>query len=169
MQNKQIIANDGTTPVGLFGYNKAMNIWGLFQTKPGTDVTTNTDTSKFIFNSNQDVFKIITTGTLTVSLVGTLASGANSTVSSPHGFNFLPGVFGFLNGTGSGVLASGAYYQTPLLVPGSYGGIWQPGVSFWLTADATNVNAIVTNNTSVGIAGIGTCVFKYFLLQESAS
>jgi hypothetical protein len=81
MQNKQVIANDGTTNVGLYGYNPALGKWGFFLTQTGTDVTTNTDLTKFIFNSNQNIFKILDTKLLTVPALSMLnnTSGSNGT------------------------------------------------------------------------------------------
>jgi hypothetical protein len=171
MQNKQVIANDGTTPVGLFGYNNAMQLWGLFQTKPGTDVTTNTDPSKFIFNSNQDVFKIVGTGniiskttTITWTTTNQWAYGTSTSLLA-HGLNFIPTVIAVLN-------FGGDYTPLPFVnlvftsIP-----MW---ASLYCYTDATNVYFSIDamgNSGAVGASsfGFGPYTAKYFLLQESAS
>lgn len=160
--------DESGVPTVLLGLRNTTGRRGLYVSQTGVDVTTAND-SQLIFNSDQDIFKIVKTGFIVNTIGGTLSSGATNTVSVAHGLNFLPGVMGFLNGTGSSYLVAGTYYQTPYVVAGLFGGTWQPGVSYSFSVDSQNVYANIKNNTSVGISDIGTTVFKYYLLQETAS
>lgn len=165
--NNQIIVAD-TVPRVLMGNQKTFGE-GFYVSKSGVNAATNTDAAQWIFNSNQDVFKIVQSGSTVNTPADPLPTGVTSTTATPHGLGFLPGVFGFLNGTGSTFLTANTYYQTPYSFPGTFGGIWQPGIGFSFSVDATNVYTTIKNNTSVGITGIGSVTFKYYLLQESSN
>lgn len=89
---KTIIANDGTTNKASFGYNPALNSWGTFVADDGTDVMTNTDLDKLVFNSNQNVFKIVKTFTIH----NTKAANSNVNITTtPHGMIGIPAIMAF--------------------------------------------------------------------------
>jgi hypothetical protein len=63
--NNQVIVEDATTPRVLIG-NQTTFGEGLFVSKAGINAKTNTDAGQWIFNSNQDTFKIVQDGTATI-------------------------------------------------------------------------------------------------------
>lgn len=159
MQNKQILANDGTTNVGLYGYNPALNAWGFFLTDPGTDVTTNTDLTKFIFNSNQDILKIILSGTTSIPSTTSL-----NTISIPHGLGFQPFLIAFAQ---SNIFGAGQTYLLPHLVTATNSavtGAFVVSVEFGAYTDSTNLNFYIR---SAGVSANAT--ITYYVVQESAA
>lgn len=135
--------------------------------KDGEDAVTGND-DELIFNSQQNVYKVLDSDSITNTVVGTLASGATQTESKAHGLTYTPRINGFINGTGSTHLTAGEYYQTPHMVPINTG-TYEPGLIYRMRVDATNVYADIVNYSSVGIGSIGTTIFDYDLLQESIS
>lgn len=171
MQNKQMLANDGVTPIGLYGYNQALGKWGFFVTKAGVDVTTNTDLSQFVFNSAQDIFKIVGSGTFTDMATHTTSNpGAGkfggdtfSIATIPHGLSYVPAIIGYLG------LSGGGYQPIPYTDYLSF----TSSIALWytwsITVDATNVNIILNTLAYGSSSGIGSgTTFKYYLLQETA-
>lgn len=152
-KNARILANDGTTNRALFGYNQALNLWGFFLTKLGIDVNTNTDPSQFIFNSNQDIFKIVASGIATIPTSGS----ATSTVSVAHGLGYIPAFVAF-------VLVAGNYNTVPLNNYNTSTGALISAYLGW--SDATNINfqTVVPGGTVSSSTPV-----KYYLLQETAN
>jgi hypothetical protein len=167
MQNKQIIGNDGTTPTTLYGYNQALNKWGLFVTKAGVDVTTNTDLSKFIFNSGQDVFKIV--GTYPISVSVNTASGYYASTTLAHGLGFTPAFVAFtvVPATISGNNPN-LNHGNPAMIYGLVGGVFRVLALAEVTADSTNLyfSAQLDGATSAGTYTFST---KVYALQETFS
>jgi hypothetical protein len=169
MQNKQILGNDGTTNVTLYGYNPALNKWGFFVTQAGTEVTTNTDLSKFIFNSSQDIFKIVKSSTATLILNASYPSSnaPAKTTSVAHGLSTVPAAiayFGMSNNNFPGVV-TGTQYSMPYV---TFGGSYR----FAFSIDATNLNFSYYNDSGSAADFTSTPVtatFKYYILQETAS
>jgi len=147
--------------------NLDTNEEGFFVAESGVDVRNATDT-QLIFNSQQNIFKIVSSGTITVVVADPLASDATSSASVAHGLNITPAFVGYINGTGSSYLTAGTYYQLPFFTYIRVTGIPEP-VIYSMTSDATNITAFVTNHGGVGITELGTIVFKYYILQESAA
>lgn len=119
--------------------------------KPGFDVLTATD-DELIFNSNQNIFKIVDTGTISVTKSSAQLA---SEVSVSHGLGYIPAYLGYVFSTG--------YFLTPLVIfdiPTS------GRVTYDMFTDANNVYArIVAQNTGA----IESATFKYFLMQETAN
>ena len=161
-KNSQILTFDGTN------FRLLITPTQVLISKVGFDVTTATP-DQFIFNSSQDMFKVVGSGTITNIVSGTLASGITNTVSVAHGLSFTPSVLGFISGTGSSYLVAGTNYQTPYLVTAALPGGVPEILNYNFTVDATKVNTNIYNMGGVGIASIGTTVFKYYLLQETAN
>ncbi len=99
-----MLGYNGTTPQTLQGMRLAnanngliANEQGFFVAKSGYDVTQATD-AEMIFNSNQDVFKIIDKVSISTSInyvYGTSSTYFNST-SVAHGLTFLPSYNAFI-------------------------------------------------------------------------
>jgi hypothetical protein len=175
MQNKQLIGDDGTTPITLYGYNQALNKWGFFVTQPGIDVTTNTDLSKFIFNSAQDVLKVSEKGTAVLGTQspsnGTITS-QSVTVSFTKSYTSKPLVLALVTNSGTG--ATGDIWNTGAMVIISAGATTS-GVS--LTAIEERHQTITTTNVTFsrdmytgGITGASYPGYSllFYVLQESA-
>jgi len=172
-QNKQFIANDGTTNKALFGYQPGLEKWGLFVTQDGFDVTTETDVNNFIFNSGQDTFKIVDSGTASIAPFTTSDGTENSgSVTITHNLGYVPAFFAFKQGT------SGQYL-------GNWNGSRLLAYTFG-TGHALNINGIEYQTTTITTTSITftdkvtlsqnggsfttpTYNIKYFLLQETAN
>lgn len=118
MQNKQIVGNNGTSQIVNYGVQSDGNFalkffdangvgvarFGQYEdgtialkvAKSGQEVDTATD-SNLIFNSAQDIFKIVGSGTLSLSgNTGTFGAGSGLIIiasgSYTHGLGYVPGV-----------------------------------------------------------------------------
>lgn len=169
---KTFIANNGVTNKASFGYNAAIDDWGLFVADDGIDVMTNTDPSNLIFNSSQDVFKIVKTGFITTQslpLAGTAGTWASNTVSTviAHGLSFTPVVLGVLFTT------SGNYTTLPLTELSNRLSTAPLTISYSLAADGTNLTLNYSGQTYFPTTDSVTysvpVTAKYFLLQETAN
>jgi hypothetical protein len=138
--------------------------------KSGFDVTT-TGNANLAFNSAQNVFKIIGTGSVTVTsalvnraVVGVAMTGV--TTNYAHGLSIIPGIVGFV--------FDGAYSPLPAEGISSTNGNYYVRDFIELSVDATNVSVFITSLVQVFVAGaasIGpnTYTIKYYLLQETAN
>lgn len=192
MQNKQIIGNDGTTPITLYGYNQALNKWGFFVTKPGVDVTTNTDLSQFIFNSSQDILKVVAKGTTTIPSFGVGSGQINyAQLTIAHGLSFTPLVNIYAKGNilnaSLGLIAS-SYIPLPFTPPGgtgagttvaalnsyyfpavSSGNSYALGMTYGIDATNIYINVGSTVTSAATADTIAAIPITYFLLQETAT
>ena len=143
--------------------------YGLRVSQPGKDVNT-AEGSDLIFNSNQNIFKIVKVGNGEAPAIHTYETGTNTyqgidTNLYPHGLDYAPAIIAYVE-DGGGEFVALPYTTTYALGPG--GGI---GVStFTASADATNVS-LVHNVVEYGDSGEGDIPavnIKYYLLQESA-
>lgn len=132
---------------------------GFYVAKPGIDVTSTTNPADFIFNSGQDVFKIVQTGTVTLDATAAVAGIPNfATVTHNLGFVPIPLVF----------LGSGSSY-TPLPLMSSIGASGGSLIfSLWHYSTTTATQLIITLITGT-TANWGTFPYKYYLLQETAN
>lgn len=160
-ENRTKIINDASgTPRILFGEGPN-EFYGLKVSQEDIDVTGAAD-SELAFNSNQNVFKIVSTGTTSLTMTdGT--SGSTTTVTIPHGLGYIPVVLAFFSD-------GGVYRPIPN---------WSVVLSFdttndfvkftaWvdMTVDATNLK-FIGYNTSAGESPAYS--IKYYLLQETAN
>jgi hypothetical protein len=128
--------------------------------KSGFEVST-TGNANLIFNSSQNVFKIVATGTTSLTKAIN-SSGATATIA--HGLSFTPGVMSYVDD-------SGLLYPMPHLVVVDDGtATLKIGRKIAVTVDATNLYFTITT------AGTGTYYstavsynFRYYLLQETAN
>lgn len=190
MRNKQIIANDGTNPIGLYGYNAALKSWGFFLTKTGTDVTTNTNLSNFIFNSNQDIFKVAAdpSGTLSLSFgsnssgtSGTFTAYSTNTLQLEHNLGIVPTIAPQLLDTNTGFympVSNGSIIRGPALVTNSSGIVGLGLYSWNIWADTSNVyirgmvsggGGTSSSGYTIGSISLGNFSFKVYCLQETAN
>ena len=135
--------------------------------KSGFDVTTCPD-ADLIFNSAQNVFKIVGSGTLSLTHdIGGSSNVITTTASEPHGLGFVPGLQAFITldpGIMSGSLANSQ-------VPNPYPIFYTIGADLVLMGqaevyvDATNVYFTMRTDDVGG--GPYSCSAKYYLTQET--
>lgn len=169
MQTTQIFKDDAGTRRVLLGRG-ANGFYGLKVSEDGIDVFDAAD-EDLVFNSNNNVFKIVSSGFINSPAVTIAAPGAGNfgtdtqySANVSHGLGYAPIVLGFT--------ADGGYYK-PLPLAGSTAGsatsaFWQ---ELFVVADATNVYVgyhIMTYGQAISAAA-GFYRVKYYLLQESAS
>jgi len=161
--NNQIIVGDtvgqNILPRVLMG-NQTTFGDGFYVSKEGVDVTTNTDTNNFIFNSNQNVFKIVKTGTVTVQANATAGVPIETVVR--HDLGYVPIPLVYLTDTTTSII-----YPLPAATAMSVS-LGNVGFNNWSEATATAevLDIVFTSGTT---ANWGTLIYKYYLLQESAS
>lgn len=173
-------SSDGTNIRMLAGQNNNYGL-GFYVSAVGHDATTAT-ADNLVFNSNQDMFKIVTSGTSTLPSISISSSSSAFTgITIPHNLGFVPIAQVYANlliEIVSGVLTPvNSYTQLPVgTVPAgtfytylSSGTIGTGGFYIYYAVDSTNL--YVTGFYTAG-AGGGTSVsvpLKYYLLQETAS
>lgn len=168
--NQRIVVNDNTNNRVAFGrIGTGVNDWGLKVSKPGYDVG-NATNDQLIFNSSQNVFKIVQTGSVTIPscTVTTAATsyGSNAAAASiTHNLGYVPILLAFINDGGSG-----NYILLPdqLFAQGAsqFALAWYRGFSTTTTA-SFEIDMLAYNY----VAGytVSSQSVKYYLLQESAS
>jgi len=154
------VVNDGADDRILIGYDKdgfgTGEDYGIKVSKSGYDVNT-TGNSNLIMNSAFNLFKIVATGTISVTHT---ASTSTTSVTTAHGLGFVPGIIAFdYNGSD--------YIQMPALG-------WVSGTSldlhFQCWTNATNfVFYLYTPSTGASYGAGFTITARYYLTQETAS
>lgn len=163
----QVTAGGDGFPQVLMGSQQTFGN-GFYVAKPGVDVITNTDENNLIFNSNQNVFKIVQSGIIDLPAC-TLSTAAASfgfspgvTTVVPHGLGYIPALLAYAN-------AGGEYVPLPWESMESNTATSFSRINYRVTVDATNIYGVtdmwgydVTKTESATTA-------KYFLLQETAN
>lgn len=172
-KNTRIIANDGSNNIGLFGFDDA-GAMVVKVAKPGFDANSAGSTN-LIFNSSQNVFKIVQTGTGTMPIAtynttSKILGFANANTTIAHGLSYTPICMGFI----TSFAGSAASQLLPATNVSGGSGVRTVSENYQITADSTNVyltstisyvsNAAESRNDS-SIA----YTIKYYLLQETAS
>jgi len=140
---------------------------GLKVAKAGIDVRDATN-EQLIFNSNQNVFKVVSSSTAS-NTPPNLAQDGNNTLTIAHNLGYIPAATAYLNGTGSPYLVSNRYYPLPLAIPIKIGSTYYPGLIYEFMVDINNIYLSVTNQSALNPVTIGTNNWKYYLLQETAA
>jgi len=130
--------------------------YGLKVSQEGYDVYTASN-DELVFNSDNNVFKIIQSGTATL---GSAADGTTTEVTVAHNLGFVPVVMAYLTDSGSSIS------PLPSLIVESAGA--EEGkvlqVISWY-ADTTNVTFYNQSNLQSTAGG----TIKYYILQETAN
>lgn len=165
-----IIPDANGIPNVMLGPRQVNNQRGLFIAKPGVNVVTATD-DQLIFNSSQNIFKIVTTGT---GVTPSSSVGASpgwgvfslSPITQAHSLSFVPIVMGFVQVGSKYVLMPYTFFSST----GANIGTFETPV---VSADATNVyintDCIINVTSGSPSVNIGGRNVKYYLLQESAA
>lgn len=160
--NNQFVVADSTSPRVVMG-NQATFGEGFYVSKSGIDATTNTDPTQWIFNSNQDVFKIIKTDVITESI--DLGVGG-TTFTIPHNLGFVPtyDVYWF------NPLFGGQYHKLPHIAALTVGTPPTATMSINIVSEAyVDSNNLYISWIQGNATGIITLTFRYYLLQETAA
>lgn len=187
--NEQIVVaktdNSLTTNQVLMG-NQVNKGEGFYVTKPGIDVTTAKNDSDFIFNSNQNVFKIIdknTSYSIPSFSIG-LGQPNYSFITIPHGQTFEPIVDVYVKGyivnpaisliassfvplpifgnTDNG-LAGNYYFPNTATSPSYY------FLSIVYSVDETNISIIATTAFNGTADTLKDIPITYYIRQETAN
>jgi hypothetical protein len=130
--------------------------YGMKVAPTGVNVLTASD-SELIFNSSQNVFKIVKTGTAVIP--GSLVPGSSSFVTVRHDLNYVPLVWGFAQYNAS-------IQPLPTIALDTSTGLIQA------MADIENVTStsfeLWSYNVSV-VPNISATTVRYYILQETAS
>lgn len=187
-KERQIIARVGTVnkmvyglqPNGTYGlaFNDSLNQRMLIGpdstgtdvvkiSKTGFDAGTTAD-ANLIFNSNQNVFKIVGTGTSSCPALSLGSPGAGSFVSGTnnviinHGLAYVPIV------VASGLYSAGIYSPLPIGVNSgvSTHASW---INYYVFADSTSIYFNTDLLAYGAAASASSLAVKYYLLQETAN
>lgn len=172
--------SDGSNNRILLGKDSAGNYVSKVS-KAGYDAFNATD-ANLIFNSNQNVFKIIRKVSGSIPAFNTDGTGNGSvTYTVAHGQSFQPIVNVFCQATllnfGSGAFISSSYIPLPISPSGTGNGYWFPmsGGGFYCKAeiafavDSTNIY-IQASMTSAAATNTALAIpVSIFVLQESAT
>lgn len=131
------------------------------------------DDDDLIFNSNQNVFKIVKAGVETVTTPTPLVANTTYSKTYSHGLGYVPAFLGYVTLPASTNVVTGYsgtnIMTTPYSLQISVGTQDRPVVAL-IRADINNLYFEVINYQSTGITDAnGNWVFRYYLLQESAT
>lgn len=153
--NGRMLVNDGTNNRVVVGALPD-GTFGMKVSQPGIDVTTATN-DKLVFNSGQDVFKIVSKGTATVNQS---AGNINKTIVT-HNLGYLPIVLAYFGNSGT------SYVPLPMFN-------YSVGASLTLNqlvyvANITPTTFEIWCSTASGSAQTLSFPVTYYLLQETAN
>lgn len=140
---------------------------GLRTSPPGVDVFT-AGNDDLTFNSNQNVFKIVQTGTSTTGTASVTDGGVgvwnndSDQVTIAHNLGYVPAVVAFISD-------GGLYIDTPYT---SYGNPSSSAISIATVSTSTDATNLYINVSVLGLhstASLGPLPIKYYLLQETAA
>lgn len=138
---------------------------GFYVTKDGIDASQTTNVNDFIFNSNQNIFKIVKTDLVTISPF----TSSVSTLSVLHGLNFAPIPIAFLVNVSVAGPVTNANLPLPTFINADVGittaGVVSFGSYLYCAADKVNIHFQCLNATGVSP---GTFQVRYYLLQENS-
>lgn len=148
----------------------ANGFYGLKVSPAGVDVYTATD-DELVFNSNNNVFKIVQSGTATIPALSITAAGAGwyqdtTTISVAHGLSHVPLVIAFIEPTPS------TYYAMPATFSIVSSTTKMTTRTYSVSPDATNIvftGNLVGDLPAAGSDSFGDVTVKYYVLQETAN
>jgi hypothetical protein len=126
--------------------------WGLKVSVSGVDVTTASD-DDLLFDSTRNTFKILSTGTATLTVTGT----GQFQVEIPHNLGYTPAFLAFVD--------AGAGFRSPLPAY-VYNNLGAITAQFNIVVNATYTRLYIDN---LSTATPFTERFRYYLLQQTAN
>lgn len=173
-RERQIIAVQDGENKAAFGFYGTANKFGLKVAEDGVDVLTAAD-SQLIFNSEQNVFKIVKSGTATLtpsntgSPLYTVANGGYTLTVNFDDIGGTPGVVAFFQYPYS--LTSGSYtIFTTNKQSMPYLGVLSTGTpigQFFYEVTSSTIKFYYNQFTSIDFGVTPNIVFSYFILQET--
>lgn len=144
---------------------------GFFVSQSGINVTSATD-SQLIFNSGNDVFKIVKTFTMSLKVVVTVTNNVAYNVTTlPHGLTYSPAYLAYIT-LDPVVAADGANTNGQIITPAMVFGTLGSNVSlFSMSTVSVNGTTIFFDTQLGGFYPAATYNFsaKVYLLQETFS
>lgn len=163
----RLVIFDGTNNLGVFGFDANGEV-AVKIAKPGFDADTATD-AQLIFNSSQNVFKIVDTNTLTLPAMAAAAGSfttASASATTSIATSTALAVMGFVtSGTSTGFTAL-PYMRTELDGIGRVG-----GVGYIIEIGSSVVGGFLqvnVNGTNYQNSIRGSFQIRYYVLQETA-
>lgn len=155
----QVVVGASGVPQVLSG-NQSTFGEGFYVSKPNIDVTANTDPAQLIFNSNQNMLKIVQTGIATIPAVP--GASQRSQVTVFHNLGFVPAVIAYVNFPSQSL-------QLPYIDPGSVA--TAGNINFLIDVLKITTTQIIFESLaySGGSSGLNALPIKYYLMQETAS
>lgn len=150
--------------------------YGMWVSKPGFDVTDPTapDNNHLVFNSNQDILKIVKSGTTSITVTN-LDSYTTKSVTIPHDLGFIPASLAYVDIQGDLGLPPGRvltpYGRYEATSTGSIPADRYDLIAYFaFSTDSINAYAsIILNDTTFYLQLQGTFTFTYYLMRETAS
>lgn len=161
-RDDQIIVHDGSYNKALFGRDGSGN-YVVKVAKDGFDVLTASD-GDLIFNSANNLFKIVSSGTISISHNHTSANSAKTTTQA-HGQNGRPIIMAWANNLVAPGVPGTPSYQMPFLYPAASGANLVISTLLDVHVDGTNIT-ITTWSTNITTI---TADIKYYIVQETAN
>lgn len=144
---------------------------GFYVTRTGVDAITNTDPAQFIFNSNQNVFKVVASSTASLTGSSSINNNQTQTQTIAHNLGFTPAVLIYVNAVSVvGIQGGGGLTNLPVsyILPGiatSY-----PIITLQNRIDSTNLYLdLVCHLGTANNFSAYTWTYRYYLLQETAT
>lgn len=161
-----LIVSDGSNNRVLLG-KRSDGSYGLFVSPAGTDVDTATN-AQLVFNSGQDIFKIVSKITGAISGTNNSGSGlwATGENTHAHGQSFTPAILPIATGTGLFLSGRRRTMPTPVNFNSALGFPWQEWVEAYV--DATNVYVRYYTAGSTDSSGRSVS-YTVYVLQETAT
>ena len=173
-RERQIVAVQDGENKAAFGFYGSANKFGLKVAEDGVDVLTATD-SQLIFNSEQNVFKIVASGTATLTPPNTgsplyTVSNGGYTLNVPiPDTGGTPGIVAFFEYPYA--LTSGSYtIFTTEKQSMPYLGVLSTGTpigQFFYEVTSTNLKFYYNQFTNIDFGVTPNITFSYFVLQET--
>lgn len=133
--------------------------YGLFVSKAGFDAFTAGD-DDLVFNSNQNVFKIVSEGNVNITADNGGGTGVIGQVTITHNLGYIPAIFAFVD-------IGSVWIPLPAMTAGSAGATVIAFTEYVQVASITTTEVLFYFHKST--SGSTTYNLKYFLMQESVA
>lgn len=168
--NSTFLYNDGKVNRMIIGQRPLSNNLGVYISKPGIDVQSAQD-SQLVVNSDQNMFKIVSKGTASLTGSASISSGTTQTVTVAHNLGFTPASLVYSNAAAVITLQGGSGITT-LPIMYVFPGATQSNMFFFIQSrvDSSNIyfDFVCTSGTNNNYSAY-TWSFIYYLLQETAN
>lgn len=162
-----LFLNDGSQDKLFIGKDSGGN-YVVKIAQSGVDVKTATN-SQLIFNSAQNMFKIVTSGTTTVVTPATMSAKQIVTATITHGLGITPAFLAYVNvpNIGAGYVGANSLQNVPFTL---FTYNITPLLYVYGAVDSNTLTLNVANLYDLSLSGAGgTWTFKYYILQETAN